>query len=76
MTTFLIIFVIFALVIVAMAVGVIFGRKPISGSCGGLGAVGVERACGCTDVCKNSVEAKAEAVEPQTKEDKAGIYRP
>ena len=37
----------------AMAIGVIFGRKPIKGSCGGLGAVGVERACGCKDVCEN-----------------------
>ena len=30
----------------AMAVGVLLGRKPIAGSCGGLGAVGVEGDCG------------------------------
>ncbi|MCG6116690.1 MAG: (Na+)-NQR maturation NqrM [Aquimonas sp.] len=30
----------------AMAVGVLLGRKPIQGSCGGLGAVGVEGDCG------------------------------
>lgn len=34
------------LVFAAMAVGVLLGRKPIQGSCGGLGAVGVEGDCG------------------------------
>lgn len=32
----------------AMAIGVIAGRKPIAGSCGGMGAVGMDKAC---DVC-------------------------
>ena len=53
MTTFIIVFIVLMLVGAGMAVGVIFGRKPIKGSCGGLGAVGVERACGCKDVCEN-----------------------
>lgn len=57
MTTFLIVFIMLMLVGAAMAVGVIFGRKPIKGSCGGLGAVGVERACGCKDVCENDPAA-------------------
>lgn len=56
MGTFIAVFVILMLVVIAMAVGVLFGRAPIKGSCGGLGNVGVERACGCTDVCAN--EAK------------------
>lgn len=33
------------LVVTAMAVGVIFGRKPIQGSCGGMSALGMETAC-------------------------------
>ena len=57
MTTFIIVFIVLMLVGAGMAVGVIFGRKPIKGSCGGLGAVGVERACGCKDVCENDQAA-------------------
>ncbi|MEH6650092.1 MAG: (Na+)-NQR maturation NqrM [Motiliproteus sp.] len=38
MQTFLIVFVVLMLVIVASSVGVIMGRKPIKGSCGGVGA--------------------------------------
>ena len=57
MTTFIIVFIMLMLAGAAMAIGVIFGRKPIKGSCGGLGAVGVERACGCKDVCENAQAA-------------------
>lgn len=48
---FIIAFFVFLLVIVAMAVGVIFGRKRIQGSCGGLSNVGVEKSCDCETVC-------------------------
>lgn len=34
-----------ALVIAAMAVGVIMGREPIKGSCGGMGALGIDTSC-------------------------------
>lgn len=36
MTTLLASFIALALVIAAMAIGVMFGRKPIKGTCGGL----------------------------------------
>lgn len=48
MATFLAVFVFMLLVVAAMAVGVIFGRKPIKGSCGGMSALGMETEC---DVC-------------------------
>lgn len=37
-----------ALVMAGMAIGVIMGRPPIKGSCGGMGALGVDTAC---DLC-------------------------
>ena len=61
MTTFIIVFTMLMLAGAAMAIGVIFGRKPIKGSCGGLGAVGVERACGCKDVCETTSGGRATA---------------
>lgn len=40
--------VVIAAVITAMAVGVLMGRPPIKGSCGGMGALGMDTAC---DIC-------------------------
>ncbi|GAA3536741.1 (Na+)-NQR maturation NqrM [Zobellella aerophila] len=63
MLYFLITFGVFALVIFAMAIGYIVQRKTISGSCGGLGSIGVEKACDCPDPCDNRKKkmAKEEA---------------
>lgn len=35
-------------IMLIMSVGVIMGRKPITGSCGGMSALGMEVAC---DIC-------------------------
>ncbi|MDP2560020.1 (Na+)-NQR maturation NqrM [Psychrobium sp. 1_MG-2023] len=51
MMTFIYAFAAFVIVIVAMAVGYIFQKKAIAGSCGGLGAIGVEKACDCDNPC-------------------------
>ncbi|WP_283786687.1 (Na+)-NQR maturation NqrM [Bermanella sp. WJH001] len=48
MEMMLVVFIFMLLVVVLMAVGVLLGRKPISGSCGGMSAIGMESAC---DVC-------------------------
>ena len=45
MLEFLIAMVVIGIVIASMAVGVIAGRPPIKGSCGGMGALGVDTAC-------------------------------
>jgi hypothetical protein len=50
MTTIILAFILLALVIAAMAIGVILGRKPISGSCGGIGAALGEKNYNC-DIC-------------------------
>ena len=41
----LITFVVMLLVVAAMAIGVMAGRKPIAGSCGGMGAAGIDSSC-------------------------------
>ncbi|MBY8112243.1 (Na+)-NQR maturation NqrM [Vibrio fluvialis] len=51
MNTFLITFGVFLAVIAAMAVGYIFQKKVVNGSCGGLGAVGIEKVCNCPEPC-------------------------
>jgi hypothetical protein len=53
---------IFLLVILAMAIGYIVQRKTIAGSCGGLGAVGIEKACDCEKPCEKR-QAKMAAEE-------------
>ena len=48
MATFLVSILVIGLVIAGMAIGVIMGRSPIKGSCGGMGALGIDTAC---DIC-------------------------
>lgn len=50
MTTILLGFFLLAFVIIAMSIGVLMGRKPISGSCGGVGAALGEKNYNC-DIC-------------------------
>lgn len=51
MSMFLITFLVMALAILGMAVGVIAGRKPIAGSCGGMNKMGIECQAGCDKPC-------------------------
>ncbi|WP_354624626.1 (Na+)-NQR maturation NqrM [Psychromonas sp. MME2] len=53
MIYFIATFIVFLLVIAAMAIGYIFKKKTISGSCGGLASVGVEKECDCPEPCDN-----------------------
>lgn len=50
-STFILAFALFVGVIIIMAVGYIFQQKRISGSCGGLDALGIEKACDCDKPC-------------------------
>ncbi len=60
MGTFIVVFLMFVAMIALMAVGVMMKRKPIAGSCGGLGSVGIEKACDCDKPCDKRV-AKIQA---------------
>ncbi len=56
--TFLIVFLVMITVVGLMAVGVMMGRKPIAGSCGGIANLGIEKEC---SICGGSRE-KCEGV--------------
>ena len=45
MTTMLVTFCVFLVLMAMMAVGVIFSNKPIKGSCGGLSTLGLKDGC-------------------------------
>jgi FAD:protein FMN transferase len=49
--TFLATFLIMGIAIVAMATGIMMGRRPLAGSCGGLGRFGLECDAGCRKSC-------------------------
>lgn len=48
MTVLILSFVLLLFVVLAMSVGVLLGRRPIKGSCGGMSSLGMETAC---DIC-------------------------
>ena len=45
MSTFILAFLLLSFVVIAMSVGVLCGRSPIKGSCGGLSALGMKQGC-------------------------------
>ncbi|PHM73850.1 (Na+)-NQR maturation NqrM [Xenorhabdus kozodoii] len=51
MEVFIATFIFFLLAFAGMALGYIFKRKSIQGSCGGLGSIGVEKVCDCPEPC-------------------------
>lgn len=48
MTVWILVFALMLLLLSGMAIGVILGRKPIAGSCGGLNQLGLKDGC---DIC-------------------------
>ncbi len=53
---FILTFVLLLIVVAAMAIGYIVQRKTIAGSCGGLDALGIEKACDCDKPCERRLE--------------------
>lgn len=69
MIEFLLSFVILLAVVAGMAIGVMKGREPISGTCGGLNNIGIDGACeicgGNPAKCENSEETPLSDSRPQ-----------
>ncbi|WP_305074343.1 (Na+)-NQR maturation NqrM [Propionivibrio sp.] len=62
MGTFFVTFLVVALAFLGLASGVLLGRKPIAGSCGGAG----DSVCSCKDPCtKRKQRLKIENAAPQ-----------
>ena len=55
-STFFLAFILVSALVALMAIGVLLGRKPIAGSCGGMKALGMEMEC---EICGGDV-AKCE----------------
>lgn len=62
MATMLAAFIFMVILVAAMAIGVILRGKPIKGTCGGIGALGMGQAC---DVCGGKPEDCTKDEEPQ-----------
>ncbi|WP_434359215.1 (Na+)-NQR maturation NqrM [Parasalinivibrio latis] len=65
MSEFLVTFSVFMLVIVGMSIGYIIKRKSISGSCGGLGSIGIEKECDCPEPCDARKKREARAAKAE-----------
>ncbi|MCT7940896.1 (Na+)-NQR maturation NqrM [Shewanella holmiensis] len=53
-------FVVLLVFFVLMSIGYIIKKKAVEGSCGGLGVLGIEKACDCDDPCDKRKRRMAE----------------
>ena len=66
MKIFLLTLALLLVVFIAMSIGYLVKKRSIAGSCGGLGALGIEKACNCDNPCDKRKERLAK--EEQWKE--------
>lgn len=68
--------VVMLLVVVGMAAGVMAGRKPLAGSCGGIAALGIEKECSiCGGDRQKCEEVNAEKAEGDLAYDATRVER-
>jgi len=65
MEIFIITFLTMVLVVAMMAIGYIFHRKKIKGSCGGLTELGLEKLCDCEEPCDKRKEFLAKLADQE-----------
>lgn len=61
MQIFLLTLVMLLVVFAAMSIGYLVKKKSIAGSCGGLGALGIDKACNCDNPCDKRLERERQA---------------
>ena len=73
-TIFVITFGIMLVVIFIMAIGYVVQKKSISGSCGGISSLGMDKVCDCDDPCDEKKERlRKEAAKQQPEIDIANL---
>ncbi len=73
MEVFFITFTLMLVVVVIMAVGYIFQRKKIKGSCGGISDLGLEKVCDCDEPCDKRKELIKRLEEQKREEEQINI---
>lgn len=56
MEVFIIAFALMLIIVAIMAIGYIFQKKEIKGSCGGISDLGLEKVCDCDEPCDKRKE--------------------
>lgn len=72
MSSFIAAFVVLLGFFFLMSIGYIIKKKAVEGSCGGLGTLGIEKACDCDDPCD---KRKARMAEEEAREKKLAQNR-
>lgn len=70
MQTIFLAFILMLVVVIGMAIGFLVQRKAITGSCGGIGALGMDKACDCDDPCDDR-KARLAAEEARKEKEQA-----
>ena len=61
MNIFLLTFGFFIVMFLTIAIGYIIQQKTLAGSCGGLGSIGIDKACNCDNPCEKRQERERKA---------------
>ncbi len=69
MQVFIITFLLMLIVVAIMAIGYIFQKKKIKGSCGGISDLGLEKVCDCDEPCDKRKELMRRLDEQKREED-------
>jgi len=73
MQIFIITFLLMLVIVALMAIGYIFQKKKIKGSCGGISDLGLEKVCDCDEPCDKRKELMRRLEEQKKEEELINI---